>query len=110
MYCFIALYCVYAVEAALLAVSNAINGAVVEGLLVALQSEVLDLKDVMPDIVEYYCNCLVKQKTKKQDVSPVVMYIRISYVFGAYNYYVHHDRLFCNWVDILSSSYGCNGH
>ena len=67
----------YAVEAALLAVNNAINGAVVEELLVALQSEVLDLKDVMPDIAEYYCNCLVKQKTKKQDVSLVVMYIRI---------------------------------
>lgn len=40
-----------------------------EEILMALQSEVLDLKDVIPDIAEYYCDGLVKRKTEKQDVS-----------------------------------------
>ena len=61
----------YAVEAALLAVNNAIDSAVAEEILTALQSEVLDLKDVIPDIAEYYCDGLVKRKTEKQDVSEV---------------------------------------
>ena len=63
------------VKAALLAINNAINGPVAEELLVALQSEVLDLKDVMPNIAKYYCSCLIKQKSKKQDVSAVVIYM-----------------------------------
>lgn len=56
------------VEAALLAVNNAIDGAAAEEILVALQSDVLDLKDVMPDIAEYYCDGLVKRKSEKQDL------------------------------------------
>ena len=59
--------------------NNAIDGAVAEEILVALQSEVLDLKDVMPDIAEYYCNGLVKRKNGKQDVSPVVMYVFLTF-------------------------------
>lgn len=66
------LVCIYTVEAALLAVNNAIDGAAAEAILVALQSDVLDLKDVMPDIAEYYCDGLVKRKSEKQDVSFVV--------------------------------------
>ena len=66
------LVCIYTVEAALLAVNNAIDGAAAEEILVALQSDVLDLKDVMPDIAEYYCDGLVKRKSEKQDVSFVV--------------------------------------
>lgn len=63
------------VEAALLAVNNAIDGAVAEEILVALQSEVLDLKDVIPEIAEYYCDGLVKRKSEKQDVShPLGLY------------------------------------
>ena len=65
----------YTVKAALLAVNDTINGPVAEELLVALQSELLDLKDIMPDIAKYYCNCLIKQKSKKQDVSAVVIYM-----------------------------------
>ena len=65
----------YTVKAALLVVNDAINGPVAEELLVALQSEVLDLKDVMPDIAKYYCSCLIKLKSKKQDVSAVVIYM-----------------------------------
>ena len=57
------------VEAALLAVNNAIDSAVAEEILTALQSEVLDLKDVVPEIADYYCDGLVKQKSEKQDVS-----------------------------------------
>ena len=57
------------VEAALLAVNNAIDSAVAEEILMALQNEVLDLKDVVPEITEYYCDGLVKWKTEKQDVS-----------------------------------------
>ena len=57
------------VEAALLAVNNAIDSAVAEEILTALQSEVLDLKDVTPEIADYYCDGLVKRKTEKQDVS-----------------------------------------
>ena len=73
--------CLYTVEAALLAVNNAIDGAVAEEILVALQSEVLDLKDVMPDIAEYYSDGLVKRKNEKQDVShrPVVMYVLLMF-------------------------------
>ena len=66
------LVCIYTVEAALLAVNNAIDGAAAEEILVALQSDVLDLKDVMPDIAEYYRDGLVKRKSEKQDVSFVV--------------------------------------
>ena len=65
----------YTVEAALLAVNNAIDRTLAEELMVALQSEVLGLKDIMPEIAEYYCDCLVKWKSKKQNVSPVVIYI-----------------------------------
>lgn len=64
------LHCVsLSVEAALLAVNNAIDGAVAEEILMALQSEVLDLKDVLPEIADYYCDGLVKRKSEKQDVS-----------------------------------------
>lgn len=68
------------VEAALLAVNNAIDGAIAEDVLVTLQSEVLDLKDVNPELAEYYCDGLVKRKNDKQDVSLVamVLYVLIS--------------------------------
>jgi len=57
------------VEAALLAVNNAIDGGVAEEILGALQNEVLDLKDVVPEIAEYYCDGLIKRKNEKQNVS-----------------------------------------
>jgi len=56
------------VEAALLAVNVAIDGGVAEEIVAALQNDVLDLKDVMSDIAEYYCDGLVKKKSEKQDV------------------------------------------
>ena len=65
------------VEAALLAVNNAIDSAVAEEILTALQSEVLDLKDVTPEIADYYCDGLVKRKIEKQDVSPALEIYRI---------------------------------
>lgn len=52
-----------------MAVNNAIDGGVAEEILAALQSEVLDLKDVTPEIADYYCDGLTKRKSEKQDVS-----------------------------------------
>ena len=69
------------VEAALLAVNNAIDSAVAEEILMALQSEVLDLKDVVPEIAEYYCDGLVKRKTEKQDVSQALDNTSSSEIF-----------------------------
>ena len=67
--------------------NNAIDRTLAEELLVALQSEVLGLNDIMPEIAEYYCDCLMKWKSKKQNVSPVVMYILyMSVVLMIINY------------------------
>jgi len=66
-----------AVEAALLAVNVAIDGGVAEEIVAALQNDVLDLKDVMPDISEYYCDGLVKKKNEKQDVSQFCLFYHI---------------------------------
>ncbi|XP_065909989.1 ras GTPase-activating-like protein IQGAP1 [Dysidea avara] len=56
------------VEAALLAINVAIDGGVAEEIVAALQNDVLDLRDVTPDIAEYYCDGLVKKKSEKQDL------------------------------------------
>jgi len=66
-----------AVEAALLAVNVAIDGGAAEEIIAALQNDVLDLKDVMPDIAEYYCDGLVKKKSEKQDVSQFFLFCHI---------------------------------
>jgi len=61
-----------------MAVNVAIDGGVAEEIVAALQSDVLEFKDVTPDIAEYYCDGLVKKKNEKQDVSCVLVII-ISY-------------------------------
>ena len=69
------------VFAALLAVNNTIDSVVAEEILAALQSEVLDLKDVTPENADYYCNGLTKRKREKQDVS---LAIDMQYVYFKY--------------------------
>lgn len=63
------MFLVCTVGAALLAVNNAIDSGVTGEILMALQSKGLDLKDVLQEITEYYCDGLVKRKSEKQDVS-----------------------------------------
>lgn len=52
--------------------NNAIDSEVAEEILVALQSEVLDLKDVIAEIADYYCDGLIKRKNEKQDVRQTI--------------------------------------